>query len=85
MCIVLISISISIVNINIDKNIDSIVNINTDGNINIKIDINIDINIDITHHCSHAEHKETVLLFQSLSVALQRGNAVAFLATFDAV
>jgi len=29
--------------------------------------------------------RETVLLFQRLSIALQRGNAVAFLATFDAV
>ena len=29
--------------------------------------------------------KETVFLFQRLSIALQRGNAVAFLATFDAV
>jgi len=29
--------------------------------------------------------RETVFLFQRLSVALQRGNAVAFLATFDAV
>jgi len=28
---------------------------------------------------------ETVFLFQRLSVALQRGNAVAFLATSDAV
>ena len=28
---------------------------------------------------------ETVFLFQRLSIALQRGNAVAFLATFDAV
>ena len=29
--------------------------------------------------------RETVFLFQRLSIALQRGNAVAFLATFDAV
>ena len=29
--------------------------------------------------------RETVFLFQRLSVALQRQNAVAFLATFDAV
>ena len=29
--------------------------------------------------------RETVLLFQCLSIALQRGNAVAFLATFDAM
>ena len=29
--------------------------------------------------------RETVFLFQCLSMALQRGNAVAFLATFDAV
>jgi len=29
--------------------------------------------------------KEMVFLFQRLSIALQRGNAVAFLATFDAV
>jgi len=29
--------------------------------------------------------RETVFLFQCLSIALQRGNAVAFLATFDAV
>jgi len=28
--------------------------------------------------------RETVFLFQRLSIALQRGNAVAFLATFDA-
>jgi len=29
--------------------------------------------------------RETVFLFQRLSIALQRGNAVAFLTTFDAV
>ena len=29
--------------------------------------------------------RETVFLFQRLSIAFQRGNAVAFLATFDAV
>jgi len=29
--------------------------------------------------------RETVFLFQQLSIALQSGNAVAFLATFDAV
>jgi len=29
--------------------------------------------------------RETVFLFQRLSIALQKGNAVAFLATFDAV
>jgi len=29
--------------------------------------------------------RETVFLFQHLSIALQRGNAVAFLATFNAV
>jgi len=29
--------------------------------------------------------RETVFLFQRLSIALQRVNAVAFLATFDAV
>jgi len=29
--------------------------------------------------------RETVFLFQRLSIALQRGSAVAFLATFDAV
>ena len=29
--------------------------------------------------------RETVFLFQRLSIALQRGNAVAFLATLDAV
>ena len=29
--------------------------------------------------------RETVFLFQRLFIALQRGNAVAFLATFDAV
>jgi len=29
--------------------------------------------------------RETVFLFQRLSIALQRGNAVAFLAIFDAV
>jgi len=29
--------------------------------------------------------RETVFLFQRLSIALQRGNAVTFLATFDAV
>jgi len=29
--------------------------------------------------------RETVFLFQRLSIALQRGNVVAFLATFDAV
>jgi len=29
--------------------------------------------------------RETVFLFQRLSIALQRWNAVAFLATFDAV
>ena len=29
--------------------------------------------------------RETVFLFQRLSIALQRANAVAFLATFDAV
>jgi len=29
--------------------------------------------------------RETVFLFQRLSIALQRGNAVAFLVTFDAV
>jgi len=29
--------------------------------------------------------RETAFLFQRLSIALQRGNAVAFLATFDAM
>jgi len=29
--------------------------------------------------------RETLFLFQRLSIALQRGNAVAFLATFDTV
>jgi len=29
------------------------------------------------------ETRETVFLFQRLSIALQRGNAVAFLSTFD--
>jgi len=29
--------------------------------------------------------RETVFLFQHLSIALQRGNAVTFLATYDAV
>jgi len=29
--------------------------------------------------------RETVSMFHRLSIALQRGNAVAFLATFDAV
>ena len=29
--------------------------------------------------------RETVFLFQRLSIALQRGNTVAFLATFDAM
>jgi len=29
--------------------------------------------------------RETVFLFQRLSIALRRGNAVAFLATFDTV
>ena len=29
--------------------------------------------------------RETVFLFQRLSIALQRGHAVTFLATFDAV
>ena len=31
------------------------------------------------------DSRETVFLFQRLSIALQRGNAVAFLATFDAM
>jgi len=31
------------------------------------------------------QSREMVFLFQRLSIALQRGNAVAFLATFDAV
>jgi len=29
--------------------------------------------------------RETVFLFQRLSIALQRGNVIAFLATFDAM
>ena len=31
------------------------------------------------------DSRETAFLFQRLSIALQRGNAVAFLATFDAI
>ena len=42
---------------------------------------------EIGRHITAAteDTRETVFMFQRLSIALQRGDAVAFLATFDAV